>query len=232
MKLFTKIVLSLFVCCIAVVMILKLMPKERLLLSAVNEQNMNMVDWMLKLGADPNVHTDSAYTPLNLAVRNGDLNMIRKLLAHGASPNEQANYGSGEKILVGNLSIAINYVVDPVPVIQLLIEAGINVADDPYALKDAIERGQIKAVELLIRHGADINGGLQFAIMYDKLDIVRLMLESGADPNQGVMLAKMTYNQEALLMLEEAGATVTSPPREQTHPEDYTTVNGAKIRLH
>lgn len=232
MKLFTKIVLSLFVCCIAVVMILKLMPKELLLLSAVNEQNMNMVDLMLKLGADPNVHTDSVYTPLNLAVKNGDINMIRKLLDNGANPNEHANYGSGEQILVGNLSLAINYVDDPVPVIQLLIEAGIRVADDPYALKDAIERGQLTAVELLIRHGADVNEGLQFAIMYDKPEMIKLMLDNGADPNQGVMLAKMTYNQEALLMLEEAGATVITPPREQTHPEDYTTVNGVKIRLH
>jgi hypothetical protein len=77
-RLFIKIMLSLLACCIAVVMIIKLIPKERLLLSAVNDQNMNMVDWMLKLGADPNVHNDSAYTPLNLAVRNGDLKHDKK----------------------------------------------------------------------------------------------------------------------------------------------------------
>ncbi|OBZ17107.1 ankyrin repeat domain-containing protein [Bacillus sp. FJAT-26390] len=230
MKLIIKIFLSILACCIAVVVIFNLIPKERILLSAVNDQNVDMVDWMLKLGADPNVHS-AAYAPLNLAVKNGDTAMIRKLLAHGANVNEEANYGSGEQIPIGNLSLAINYVENPLQVVQLLIEAGLNVADDPVALKDAIEKGNPELVKVLIKHGGDVNQGLQFAVMYNNLAAMRLMLESGADPNASVLLAKTTYNQEALQLLAEYGAAIKTLPREQMHPEDYKTVNGKKIRL-
>jgi ankyrin repeat protein len=231
MKLLKIATLLCLICSIALVLIYSLLPKDRLLLSAVNDNDAAMADWMLKLGADINAHTSSAYTPLNLAVKNGDIGMIQKLLAHGANPNQQANYGSGEKILIGNLSLAINYVKNPLPIVRLLIESGLHPADDPVAFKDAIEKGNIELVKLLFQHGSDVNHGLQFAVMSNQLDIVKLLLNNGANPNTGVTLAKTMYNQDALQLLEQAGAVVKTPPREQTHPQDYTTVNGKSIRL-
>lgn len=232
MKLIIKTILLLITCCIAVVLLVNVIPKERLLLSAVQDRDDNMIDWMIKLGADVNTHGASAYTPLNLAVRNGDIDIVRKLLSLGANPNQPANYGSGDKIAVGNLSLVINYTEHPVPLVQLLIEAGVRVADDPVALKDAIEEGEIELVSLLIKNGGNVDDGLQFAVMYDQIDIAELMLESGADPNVGISLARTMRNQEVLHLLEANGASVKTLPREQIYPECYkVTENGGKVRV-
>ncbi|MCM3703303.1 ankyrin repeat domain-containing protein [Paenibacillus macerans] len=179
---------------------------------------------------DPN----GIFTPLNLAIRDGNVEEVKKLLEQGASPNEDADYGSGaESIPVGNLSLAVNFNKEPLEMVQLLLEAGADPQKDPFALDDAIEKGELEVVSLLLQHGADPNQGLQAAVMYDQMEIAALLLQNGADPNQGVTLARTTYNARMLELLEEAGATVEQLPREQTHPEDYTrSEDGSLIRLH
>lgn len=175
------------------------------------------------------------FTPLNLAVKDGNIAEVERLLAEGeVSPNEAANYGSGvEHILVGNLSLAVNYNEDPVPMVKMLLEAGTDPIDDFPAIHDAIVKGNLEVVELLAQYGADVDSGLQSAVMFDQVDIVRMLLNYGADPNMGVSMATMTYNADMVTLLEEAGATIDRRPRHETHPEDYIkTEDGGFIRVH
>lgn len=175
---------------------------------------------------------DGIFTPLNAAIREGDVEQVKKLLAEGASPDEDADYGAGaDSIPVGNLSLAVNFNEEPLEMVRLLLEAGADPARDFPAFSDAIDKGDLEVAELLAQHGADVNGGLQSAVMSGQMDMIRLMLNYGADPNEGVMLAKMTYNEEALSVLEEAGAVVKDLPREQTRPECYKTERGETVRI-
>lgn len=175
------------------------------------------------------------FTPLNLAVKDGNIAEVERLIAEGdVSPNKAANYGSGvEHILVGNLSLAVNYNEDPVPMVKMLLEAGTDPTEDFQAMHDAIVKGNLEVVELLAQYGADVDSGLQSAVMFNQVDIVRLLLNYGADPNKGVSMARTTYNADMLALLEEAGATIDRRPRHETHPEDYIeTEDGEYIRVH
>lgn len=176
--------------------------------------------------------TSDGFTPLNLAVREGDVDTVKTLLNEGADPNKEANYGSGEEILVGNLSLAVNFNEEPTEIVKLLLEAGADPAKDFMAMSDAIDKGNLDVVELMVEYGGDINGGLQAAVMSNQIEIATMLLQHGADPNQGVTLAKTSYNADMLQLLAEAGAVIDTLPREQTNPEDYVKEDGSLIRLH
>ncbi|GAA0135254.1 hypothetical protein YSY43_20940 [Paenibacillus sp. YSY-4.3] len=73
-------------------------------------------------------------------------------------------------------------------------------------MQDAIEKGDLKVVELLAQYGADLNSGLESARMFNQVDIVRLLLDYSAYPNKGVTLARTTYNADMLKLSEETKA--------------------------
>lgn len=129
------------------------------------------------------------------------------------------------------MSLAVNFNEDPVPLVKILLEAGADPSEDFPAMHDAIEKGNLEVVELLAQYGADVDSGLQSAVMFDQVNIVRMLLNHGADPNKGVPLARTTYNAVMLKLLEEAGATIDNRPRYKTHPEDYKTEDGVKVRI-
>lgn len=115
---------------------------------------------------------------------------------------------------------------------KLLLEAGADPSKDFPAMHDAIEKGNLEVVELLAQYGVDVDSGLQSAVMFDQVDTVRMLLDHGADPNKGVTMARTTYNADMLELLEDAGATIDKRPRYETHPEDYKTEDGVRVRIH
>lgn len=172
------------------------------------------------------------YTELNAAVKEGNLDEVQRLIQQGESPNIAADYASGaDTIAVGNLSLAINYNDDPFPMVQLLLENGVQPQDDPMAFNDAIDNGDVTLVQLMLDYGADATSGLQTAIAKDQIHMIQTLIQYGADPDAGVHLAKSMLNEDALSLLEEYGATVEDIPREQIYPEDYVEENGSLIRL-
>ncbi|CAH0121269.1 MULTISPECIES: ankyrin repeat domain-containing protein [unclassified Paenibacillus] len=213
-----------------VLLVLLVYPKDLMLAAAVKSQDYRKTERLLKMGADPNAGV--SLNPLHVAIRDGELVMVRLLLEHGADPNLSANYGSGEQILMHPLSLAINHNRHSEPFVRLLIGAGANPEEDGWALETAIEKGELNVVKLLIKHGGDPNQGLQSAVMSDQIEIASYLLEQGADPNAGVQLAEITYNRDMLQLLIEAGASIDMRSREERKPEDYTTTaDGKKIRL-
>lgn len=203
-----------------------------LLLCLVALTGCSIVERVLNSQQSEQVRTDGIFTELNAAIRKGNLNEVQRLLDEGASPNIAADYGVGaESIPVGNLSLAVNFNEDPGPMVKLLLEAGADPSEDFPAMHDAIEKGNLEVVELLIQYGADVDSGLQSAVMFDQVAIVRRLLDYGADPNKGVTIAKTTYNTDILKLLEDAGATIDNRPRHETHPEDYKTEDGVRVRI-
>lgn len=203
-----------------------------LLLCLVALTGCSIIERVLTSQHSEQAKTDGVFTELNSAIREGNLNEVQRLLDEGASPNITADYGTGaESLPVGNLSLAVNFNEDPGPMVKLLLEAGANPSEDFSAMHDAIEKGNLDVVELLAQYGADVDSGLQSAVMFDQVDIVRMLLDHGADPNKGVTMAKTTYNADMLRLLEEAGATIDNRPRHETHPEDYKTEDGVRVRI-
>ncbi|MNW37783.1 Ankyrin repeats (3 copies) [compost metagenome] len=192
----------------------------------------SVVERVLTSQQSSGTRVDGIFTELNTAIREGNLDEVQRLLNEGAQPNIAADYGVGaESIPVSNLSLAVNFNNDPVPIVKMLLEAGADPVEDFPAMHDAIQKGDLNVVELLAQYGADVDSGLQSAVMFDQIDIVRLLLDYSADPNKAVTMARTTYNANILKLLEEAGATIDRKPRHETHPEDYKTENGVKVRI-
>ncbi|WP_059050394.1 ankyrin repeat domain-containing protein [Paenibacillus senegalimassiliensis] len=192
----------------------------------------SIIERVLTSQQSEQARTDGMFTELNTAIREGNLIAVQRLLDEGASPNIAADYGTGaDAISVGNLSLAVNFNEDPVPMVKILLEAGADPSEDFPAMHDAIEKGNLEVVELLAQYGADVDSGLQSAVMFDQIAIVRMLLDHGADPNKGLPLARTTYNADMLKLLEEAGATIDNRPRYETHPEDYKTEDGVRVRI-
>ncbi|MBA9085979.1 ankyrin repeat protein [Fontibacillus solani] len=192
----------------------------------------SFVERVLNSQQSEQARTDGMFTELNMAIREGKLNEVQQLLNEGVSPNIAADYGVGADVIpVGNLSLAVNFNEDPVPLVKILLEAGANPSEDFPAMHYAIEKGDLEVVELLAQYGADVDSGLQSAVMFDQVSIVRMLLDHGADPNKGVTMARTTYNADMLKLLEEAGATIYNRPRHETHPEDYKTEDDVRVRI-
>lgn len=146
--------------------------------------------------------------PLIEAINSGDLNLVAKLLAAGADPNEpgKSRNGSGENIL---------------PLVAAIDELEAFDAIDPYPAKPA---GPIESVMLLLRNGARVTGWdtsremgpLYDAVMMNHIEAARLLLTAGAEPNikddEGVsplrICADKGYLEMARLLLL-CGATKT-----------------------
>jgi ankyrin repeat protein len=95
-----------------------------------------MVAQMIKLGADVNEHDSCGVTPLYLAVGNGQVEMVRFLLEHGARVN-----------------------IIPAP------DVGIG-RPSMTPLMVAAQRGHAEIAKLLIEHGADISAEVGVTAMY------------------------------------------------------------------
>ena len=114
-----------------------------------------VVDLLLAWHADPNTPANTsnprALTPLQYAVKKGDLRVTRALVAAGARVNDAG--GSGQTPL--------HYTLRNLEMMRLLIEKGADVntrdAEGASPLDDAVWDGNLDAAALLIAHGARLD---------------------------------------------------------------------------
>ena len=66
---------------------------ETLLHCAAYGGHLNVVEFLLERGADPNVQGDDGWTPLHYAVSRYHVDVARVLLDHGADPTIRDNEG-------------------------------------------------------------------------------------------------------------------------------------------
>lgn len=155
-----------------------------------------VVNLLLKSGADPNVVFESDYgcdSPLMYAAKYGQMDFVKLLLAYKADANLKCKNG-------GNAlnKLTWNYTPNYIELLNLLIEAGadVNAADESgiTPLMVAVESGNISTIKMLLGKGALINAqdklgrtALMFAVQgisgKPDIEIIDLLLKSGADVN-------------------------------------------------
>ncbi len=185
----------------------------RALLKAVQTQDRERVNNLIKLGANAN-YSEGEITPLSIAARNGDIGLIGILLAAGANrdPNDLGRVmftavEQGERDKVANLlkmGANPNYAKEGESALSLSLNrgdfgmagaliAGGAAADGGVlgkALFQTVERGESDKIPQLIKLGADVNYSasgvtpLTIAINNNNIDIANILVRSGAtDPS-------------------------------------------------
>ena len=126
-----------------------------LLLTAASEKYPAVTGYLLDQGANPNFHDPEFYgnkAALEVAVNNGDTDMIRLLLSNGASIEPLGNTPHNRTPLMDSGSLEVT---------QCLLEFGPDldkVDDKGYtALHLAVEKGHSPIVAELLRRGANPN---------------------------------------------------------------------------
>jgi uncharacterized protein len=158
---------------------------------------------LLEAGANPNA-AGSGYTALHIAIRRGDVSVVKALLARGADPDVRLVKATPARRLSDDVALARPLVgATPVwlaanfaqaEIIGLLASAGANVAapanDGTTPLMAAIGRNaaaSLATVRRLVEAGADVNAtdedgdtALHRAVSSGFDEIVRLLAANGA----------------------------------------------------
>jgi ankyrin repeat protein len=227
---------------------------------------------LVKHGADVNAKSDGHRTPLMIAARRpGAAPIVKFLLDHGASPNPngkavmspltEALTGGDEKIVkllidrgadakaTGDLGLAMAITTGCDKGLEMLAAGITNKASFTGALQDAAAIADLKAVRLMLDHGADVNAfdpvgktPLMYAVISDTLpvDVVKLMIERGADvnaidkrPNGGdtgltvLDIAKLNGNTPVVDLLVKSGAKASPQTPETPQPRRGNTLRRA-----
>ena len=116
-------------------------------------------------GSHPDAETETGSTALVVAAREGNVDAVRMLLAHGADPNRPLRFGkhAGLPVLLRTFSSSEADLIE-IDVVCALLSHGAdpdpNAAwprDRQSALMWAAKAGMTKVVRTLLIHGADLN---------------------------------------------------------------------------
>lgn len=195
------------------------------LMGAVRGQQVELTEWLLEEGADPNTVSMYGNTALMEAAQgeNADAEIIVAMLIEaGAKVN--ARGAEGKTALMWAMMWA------PPTVVRRLLDLGADVRikdkDGSTALMLAVEDSSVEVVAMLVKGGAKVNArnsegksALMCAARFARPAAVRLLLDQGADVRMKdkdgstvLMIAAQGYSEESrvevVAMLVEAGAKV------------------------
>jgi len=181
-------------------------PKDSRALSMACEINkFDYVKRLMDMGADANsgdrlVHGD--LLPVQGAAKNGNLRIMKYLVAHGANADP--------KCRVAELPLSLAAGGGHFHVVKYLVEAGLDDKVLALAIPGAIDAGNIDIVRYLVEKGADIKtkNPLDRAAHKGDLEIVRYLVERGAkiDFSGSLGDAAAKGNYEVVKYLTEKGA--------------------------
>lgn len=159
------------------------------LVRAAEDGDVAVVAQLLDAGVEVDAPSVGGRTALDLAVHAGHDETVRVLLAAGADPRQKAG-GYGE---LTPLCLAAMY--GHTAVVGVLLDAGAPTGAQgrlryvPLVLAATTgEHGHPDTVDLLLRHGADINGAmkdktpLEWAATFGQVQMVHQLLARGATP--------------------------------------------------
>ncbi|MDA0052683.1 ankyrin repeat domain-containing protein [Brachyspira hyodysenteriae] len=186
--------------------------KETLIPKAVQENNIEMVKYLLSIGQDIDAQRffDGFWvdSPLKVAAENGYIEMAKFLIDEGANLNSADDYMlyaynnyDITKLLVDNdvfnlntnttREEAIKLVKDGkyYEIKKLLLSEDSNNIDGYDELMNAISKGDMKALEKLVKDDTDLNKQydkitpLGLAVARNDKEMVKFLVEKGADIN-------------------------------------------------
>jgi ankyrin repeat protein len=154
-------------------------PATRLLMQAVQRDNGELVDYLLKRRARLNTRNRNGETALSLAAYQGKLPFVKRLVEAGADVNL---YGWPPLIYAafnGHAAV-VDYLL------QKGAEINATTANGSTALLFAARFGHLAVVELLLQHKADPNianergaTAIDWALKTDNTDIADLLRRAG-----------------------------------------------------
>ena len=161
-----------------------------LMIAARHPGAARIVKFLLEKGANPNPNAKPVgeSSPLLEALTAGDETTAKLLLQHGADAKATAEQG---------LTMAVTTKCEKA--LELLAAQITNHEAFTIALQNTAVFGDLKAVRLMLDHGADVNAfdlfgktPLMYAAISDvfPLDVVKLLIERGADVNAKCQHAK------------------------------------------
>ncbi|HCJ12221.1 MAG: hypothetical protein A2Y14_00705 [Verrucomicrobia bacterium GWF2_51_19] len=156
------------------------------LMFAVMKGQTEIVQILIKAGADLNIQDKHGNTAMRLAVMDDQTEIVQILIAAGANPNIQGQNGSTV------LTLAV--MNDQTEIVQILIAAGadLNIQDKNgnTAMRLAMMDDQTEIAKLLIAAGANPNiqnkngnTAMTLAVILDQTEIAKLLIAAGANPN-------------------------------------------------
>ncbi len=181
--------------------------------------------WLHELGSDPNASNDFLASPLHEAAEWNHVECATTLLDHGADARRE-DHVQRQPI----------HAAKSLRMLQALIERGgadVNAIDGcgEWPLKLAAESNDIKRLEWLLKHGADVDRtstgetALHAAVRADSREAVDLLLASGANPNQqdvdGWTPLFSALSQEVIHALRKSGADLRITDQVGTGPEEW-----------
>ncbi len=199
-----------------------------------------IVKFLLEKGADPNPNGKpvSESSPLLEALTGGDEGIVELLIKHGADAKATADMG---------LTMAVTTGCEKG--LELLAAKITDTNAYTLALQNTAVFGDLKAVRLMLDHGADVNGfdpfgrtPLMYAAVSDVLpvEVVRLLIERGADVNATnrhtkagdagltvLDIAKQNGQTPIVDLLVQHGAKATPETPVALQPRRNNTLRGA-----
>jgi ankyrin repeat protein len=169
----------------AVLVALSVNAAEKTLLEAAEAGDSAGAIALLRERPDVNARGPDGTTAIMWASYNGDLELVKKLVAAGADVNAKNDFGAfalSEAAMTGST-----------PIIDALLKAGANADaannEGETALMEVARTGRIDAANLLLKAGADINlteqwGGqspLMWAAAQSQPEMVKFLLANGAN---------------------------------------------------
>ena len=191
---------------------------------ANDRNNPEVIKILLEAKADPNIPGENDWTCLLIACADNYPDIAHLLLEYGADPYH-VEKGGKTCLMLASFSGHIEVLTILLKSKHVQLQKLINVQSKGGWTALALAYEHPKAVELLLKHGADVNIAtnqrwtpLMLACQRDGCpETVELLLEYKADPNiQGqyglsaYTLARWNKNKRLMEILEKAGAKKTS----------------------
>ncbi len=186
------------------------------------EKKMLTMQLLLELGASPEIQDEENHTVLHWAAYEGEVDVVKLLLDHGADIEAQTHeYDTPLSLATFHTSSVDDEQKrkNHISIIKMLLEHGahVNVQEKNYGfspLYHAVSRGDVLIAQMLLDHGADVDIRdrlpverpeefgeplLCRAARNGDLEVVRLLLQHGADPmvrtEKGLTSAAIAYQQ-------------------------------------
>ncbi len=174
---------------------------QNALMWAAAEGHCEIVDYLIKRGADVKAVSKGGFTPLVFAAQKGDVQSVKSLLDAGLSPNYVLSNGASV------LGVAVTG--GKADVVKVLLDHNVNVnsadKDGNTPLHVASQSGNLEVVKALLAKGADVNAltmkitpagkggnpfrapvGQQTALLLaakaNHEDVMRALVAAGANP--------------------------------------------------
>ncbi|KAI0872311.1 ankyrin repeat-containing domain protein [Hypoxylon argillaceum] len=190
------------------------------LCEAVEKGDLNIVDYLVKAGADVDGDDsdEKAFSPLRKAVENGKLDIVDYLI----QANATVNINSRSSKVHSPLVIAV--LEGRLDIVESLLRAGadVNFSNFPSPLHIAMYMERWDIVDSFLRAGADVNFCdfpflLRIAVDKERLDIVDSLLRARTDvgtPSWGYSALETAVRKGRLDIVDflfQAGADINPP---------------------